>query len=168
MLRRTTVLATIAGLALTVAGCVAPRPGIGAPPPSSAPPPWAVAMLDQVNAQRAGAGAPPLVWCGALGRAAQAHSEDQASHGVMSHTGSDGSTLADRAYRAGYLGWTALGENVAMGYATVDAAMSAWMGSPPHRANILDARFAHFGAGLARSAPAQPYWTQDLGRSGSC
>jgi uncharacterized protein YkwD len=129
---------------------------------------WQSAMLDQVNAHRAAAGAAPLSWCPTVAVAAQGHSADQAAHQVVSHTGSDGSTSSVRFTRAGYLGWTRTGENVAGGYGSVDAVMAGWMGSSGHRTNILDARFTHFGAGLADSSAGTPYWTQGFGTGGSC
>jgi uncharacterized protein YkwD len=128
----------------------------------------ALAMLARVNAERAAVGAPPLVRCGALERAAVAHTADQAAHDQMSHVGSDGSTFVQRAERAGYHHWTALGENVAAGYPNVGAVMNGWMQSPGHRANILNRAYTHFGMGHAVSAGGTPYWTQDFGRSGTC
>ena len=61
-------------------------------------------------------GAAPLTFCANLMTAAQRHSEDQAAHSTMSHTGSNGSTMVQRAEAAGYRGWTSLAENVAAGY----------------------------------------------------
>jgi uncharacterized protein YkwD len=166
VIRRSLLMTVIAALALTAGACTAPGP---APPPTpSAPGPWAATMLAQVNAQRGAVGMSPLGWCGSLTRAAQAHSDDQAAHNMMSHGGSDGSTFVDRATRAGYVGWTALAENVAYGYPSVDAVMAAWMGSSGHRANILNPAYTGFGAGLAYGTDGNPYWTQEFGRSGTC
>jgi len=125
-------------------------------------------MLASVNAQRAQAGVGALSLCGTLTTAAQRHSEDQAAHNSMTHTGSDGSTLGTRAGRAGYNGWTALGENVAYGYTGVDSVMTGWMNSSGHRANILSSTYTHVGFGRATSGSGTEYWTQDFGRSGAC
>lgn len=125
-------------------------------------------MLASVNAQRAAVGAAPLRSCGTLDVAAQRHSEDQASRATMSHTGSDGSDIGARAGRAGYLGWNALGENVAYGYASVSSVMDGWMNSSGHRANIVSSTFTHVGFGRAQSASGTWYWTQDFGRGGTC
>lgn len=159
---------------LSLASC-APAPGGPAPDlpvsdggPAAATATWIDDMAAQLNARRAENGAGPLELCGTLVADAQAHTEDQAAHNTMSHTGSDGSNLADRANRAGYVGWSRLGENVAYGYGDVAAVMTGWMNSPGHRANILDARFGHVGVGLAYSSGGTPYWTQDFGASGSC
>jgi uncharacterized protein YkwD len=89
-----------------------------------------------------------------------------AAMGTMTHVGSDGSILADRLTRSGYLpgsGTWAIGENVARGYTSVSGVVSAWMASPSHRTNILNPKFVH--AGLGRSGS---YWTNDFGRGGTC
>lgn len=125
-------------------------------------------MLAAINAARAAAGAPPLAPCATLQAAAANHSADQAANSTMSHTGSDGSTMVQRAERAGYLGWTALAENVAAGYPDVASVMTGWMGSSGHRANILNGSYTHVGVGRAASGGGTLYWTQNLGRSGSC
>ncbi|MEU4780029.1 CAP domain-containing protein [Micromonospora sp. NPDC023633] len=114
-------------------------------------------VVDLVNAERAKAG------CGALGiddkltTAAQRHSQDQADHRNMSHTGSDGSDAGDRLDRVGYA-WRTYGENVAWNQQTPAAVMDAWMNSPGHRANILNCAFTEIGVGVASSNG--PYWTQ--------
>jgi uncharacterized protein YkwD len=134
----------------------------------AAGPSWVGSMLDSLNNLRAGAGAPPLTLCGSLERAAQGHSDDQAATDVMSHTGSDGSTLVTRAEAAGYVNWSTLGENVATGYGNVDDVMAAWMASSGHRANILNPSFVHVGLAESFSSGGVPYWTQDFGAGGSC
>jgi uncharacterized protein YkwD len=130
--------------------------------------PWVGNMLDALNADRANAGAPPLVLCNTLMNAAQGHSDDQAITNTMTHTGSDGSDIGSRADAAGYTGWTALGENVAMGYSTVDTVMTAWMNSTGHRANILNSSYRNVGLAESFAADGTPYWTQDFGVGGVC
>jgi uncharacterized protein YkwD len=125
-------------------------------------------LLGLVNAERAAAGMPPLQACAALDRAAEAHTADMAAHRRMSHTGSDGSSFVDRANRAGYRGWNALGENVAAGYSSVWTVIDAWMRSPGHRANILSRSYTHFGRGYVVAGNGTAYWTQDFGRGGTC
>jgi uncharacterized protein YkwD len=164
-------VALVALLALVAVACGAAPPATTAAPPAPAAATgatWQDAMLASVNAQRAAVGAAPLSRCGTLDRAAQDHSADQAATNTMTHDGSDGSTIGPRATRAGYVGWTALGENVAAGYTSVDAVMNGWMNSSGHRANILSTTYTHVGFGRADSATGRPYWTQDFGRSGTC
>jgi uncharacterized protein YkwD len=120
-------------------------------------------LLQRVNAVRASSGLAPLAWCGTLANAAAAHTHDMASHGFMGHIGSDGSDMATRANRHGYVRWTRITENVAAGPGSVDAVMATWMGSSGHRAHILDRGVHH--AGFARVGN---YWTQMFGANGTC
>jgi uncharacterized protein YkwD len=169
MARRTR--AVLGGALVTMTLACTPPAGVAGNPagaPADATSSWEVAMLSRINAERSAVGAPPLAACGTLRRAAQGHSLDQASHSTMTHTGSDGSTLRQRAERSGYLGWTSLGENVAYGYGSVDAVMNGWMGSSGHRANLLNASFTHVGVGQVAGGNGTPYWTQDFGRAGIC
>ena len=164
MPRRTRSFLVIASVAIAFAMTACTPVTRGGPIGQGIPDP----MLARVNAERAAVGAAPLTRCAALDRAAQAHTADQAAHDQMSHVGSDGSTFVDRAARAGYRSWTALGENVAYGYPNVASVMDGWMHSPGHRANILSGNYTHFGAGYAVSSSGSAYWTQDFGRSGTC
>jgi uncharacterized protein YkwD len=87
-----------------------------------------------------------------------------ASYAYLSHTGHDGSDPVSRMKDAGYtitpaIGWA---ENVARGYPTVDAVMTAFMGSPDHKANILNCSMKVIGVGVARSVAGELYWTQDF------
>lgn len=91
--------------------------------------------------------------------AAQAHSEDQARRGEMSHVGGDGSSVGVRVDRAGYP-WRSVAENVALGPSTPLEAMNAWMDSPGHRGNILSASNTQIGIGVAMGADGRLYWTQ--------
>lgn len=156
-----------------VVGACAPAPRT-APPPAAGPvavpagSTWQDQMLASINANRAAAGRAPLSRCASLDAAAQTHSADQAATNTMTHSGSDGSTIGVRANRAGYVGWTALGENVAAGYSSVDAVMTGWMNSSGHKANLLSPSYTHVGLGLVNSASGRPYWTQDFGATGRC
>jgi uncharacterized protein YkwD len=151
---------------------VSAAPTVSATPKASATPtatasPTAVAgsseatarVLALANAERTKAGCAALTLNPQLTTAAQKHSQDMAAHRSMSHTGSDGSSPGDRIKAAGYnaASW---GENVAYGYSTPDAVMTAWMTSPGHRANIVDCSFKDIGIGLAQPGS---YWTQDFG-----
>ena len=49
------------------------------------------------------------------------------------------------------------GENIAMGYASAEAVVKAWMNSEGHRKNILSANFTTLGVGYVASGN---YWTQ--------
>ncbi|MBL3666353.1 CAP domain-containing protein [Streptomyces sp. M2CJ-2] len=148
----------------------APEPTTAAPKPTTAAPSpaptggaeasGAVAeVVELVNAERGKAGCSPVKVNATLTEAAQNHSEDMAASRNMSHTGSDGSSPADRITRAGY-SWSTYGENVAYGYSTPEQVMAGWMSSPGHKENILNCAFEEIGVGLAQPGD---YWTQNFG-----
>lgn len=168
---RSTTRVTGARVLLAAVGMLLASSCVASPPtgtPAPGPGDWRTEMLASVNAVRSQSGAGPLAFCGTLGAAAQAHSEDQAAHGTMSHTGSDGSSPWVRIDRAGYRGWNAAAENVASGYPDVTSVMDGWMGSSGHRANILGPQYTHVGFGLAHSTDGRTFWTQDFGAGGTC
>ncbi|MGL5074229.1 MAG: CAP domain-containing protein [Waterburya sp.] len=119
-------------------------------------------ILDLVNQERAKVGADPLRINEQLDQAADLHTQDQANMDTMSHTGSNGSTMANRLQDAGYQYSTA-GENVASGYLDAEAVVAGWMGSEGHRANILNASFEDLGVGYGTSDDGTSYWTQNFG-----
>lgn len=121
----------------------------------------AAEVVRLANQERVTAGLPQLTAHPAATAAALAHSQDQAAHGRMSHTGSDGSNAGTRLSRAGF-DWRAWGENVAVGYRTPSDVVAAWMGSPGHRANVLNAAFTTIGIGVATDADGRAYWTMVL------
>ncbi len=135
---------------------VKPKPVPPKPPVPPSPP----INLDVVRARvvalhnqyRTAHGLLPLTVSSNLNNAAQAHSEDMATHGRLDHTGSDGSESGDRITRAGYA-WRLEGENIEWGSTSAAAAMSVWLNSPEHLANIRR-QFRNIGVG--RSGV---YWT---------
>lgn len=136
--------------------------GISLPPPAN---PLAGELLQLINDERAAAGLASLAVAPELMASAQGHSQGMATSGLVSHTGSDGSSPQDRMQQAGYA-WLRCGENIAVTQPTPREAVAFWMQSPPHRANILDPTFQELGVGVvADSATAhQFYWTLNLGR----
>ena len=110
----------------------------------------------------------PLTWSTQLTQAAAAHSQDMVTNNFFSHTGSSGSTLSTRVNATGY-SWSALGENIAAGYGTVNIVMDGWMDSDGHCANIMNPNFTQIGmACIVRGSQANAYsnyWTMDLAKS---
>jgi uncharacterized protein YkwD len=120
-------------------------------------------VLELTNERRAEQGCTPLRLDQRLQAAARGHSRDMARHGYFSHTGRDGSGPGQRLVAAGYRtdrGWA---ENIAAGYPSPAAVMAGWMGSPGHRANILNCGHRALGVGVARGSEGRLYWTQDFG-----
>jgi len=111
------------------------------------------------------AAAPPLILNAQLIRAAQVHSDEMARLRYLEHEGKDGSTPASRVASTGYK-WRLVGENVAAGEGSVDLAISDWLGSPHHCANIMDPRYKAMGIAFASNKDDQEYgvyWTQTFG-----
>jgi cysteine-rich secretory family protein len=121
-------------------------------------------VLDLVNLHRTAANLPPLSRATELDQSALEHSTDMAAGDFMSHIGSNGSTPQQRVTAAGYQ-WTATGENIAVGHTTAQWVVDAWMGSPGHRANILNPKFKEIGIAVIYRPGAcyDYYWTQDFG-----
>ena len=90
---------------------------------------------------------------------------NSAAAGKLAHEipGSHYPTLASRLKLVGYP-YRSSGENVAEGYTSGAAVMAAWMMSPPHRANILSAKYTETGVGMARSKSGRVYTAQVFGR----
>jgi uncharacterized protein YkwD len=135
-----------------------------------------LALLDEINrwrAQGATCGsarlepAPPMRWSALLHRAADQHVRDMASQrgGSIGHTGSNGSSVGQRAQAAGYR-WSAVGENVAAGRNTASATLAQWMASPGHCGNIMNPAFVDVAvAGLHLPGTTyNHYWVMVLGR----
>jgi uncharacterized protein YkwD len=114
------------------------------------------ATLCLVNRERAGQGEASLRPDAALACAAQNHSDDMAAGDYFEHIGPSGDTPVSRMRACGYnlnanLGYEA-GENIAWGtlwLATPRSIVAAWMASPGHRANILDAHYRDTGIGVS-------------------
>jgi uncharacterized protein YkwD len=124
------------------------------------------AMLEQVNAARRKAGAPPLHANPLLDKAAQKHAEDMLARGYFAHESPGGGTVRERAKEAGY-DWREIGENIAEGQLTVGDVMNGWMKSPGHRSNILNPGFSELGTGLVaakgKDGQHRVLWVQVFG-----
>ena len=124
-------------------------PGSSPPPPSPAPGPTdaeTVSFVQLMNAHRVSIGLSVLAWDPNVAAVATAHSQDMEDRDFFSHTNPDGESPGDRLTEAGvtYRAW---GENIAWGYATGSAVLSAWLASEGHRANIENSYFTHHGVG---------------------
>ena len=87
-----------------------------------------------------------------------------ASHGKLSHAGSDGSTHAERATRAGYR-WRVVGENIAAGQPNAEQVVAGWLKSAGHCANLMDPDFSEMGVAFAAAPQGGKgiYWAQMFG-----
>lgn len=115
-------------------------------------------VVDRTNAERRKAGLTPLTVDTTLMKLAREHSAHMARLNRLSHE-LEGKPFGKRMQASGYR-YSGAGENVAQGQRTPEAALASWMNSPGHKANILNAKFTHFGVGLATSQSGEPYYTQ--------
>jgi uncharacterized protein YkwD len=117
------------------------------------------ALLDQVNALRVGRGLTRLRLSPALSAAANAHSAEMARLGYFSHNSANGASFSTRIGRfyplRGFNSWT-VGENLVWGAPDIGAlrAFKLWLGSPPHRANLLSPRWREIGVSAMHSTSA--------------
>jgi uncharacterized protein YkwD len=130
-----------------------------------------------VNQERARGGELPLAFNTELAQAAEGHSAEMAGQDYFAHVAPNGETPLQRVQGTGYIpnaqvGYT-LGENIAWGtlsLATPNSIVAAWIASPAHLANILNAAYRDTAVGVAPAAPAslaegQPgaIYTQEFG-----
>jgi uncharacterized protein YkwD len=101
------------------------------------------AIVEQTNAQRARYGLPALEVDVDLMKGARKHAIWMARNRLLQH----GHGVA---------------ENIAMGYPTADSAMSGWMSSSGHRANILNRSYRRIGVAAYQSAGGTIYWCQQF------
>lgn len=146
-----------------------PAPGV--PPGDSAE--AEALLIVAINRERAAYGLPPYRHSPELSAAARAHSCDLAAHGMISHTSSDGRTLAQR-LAGSDPPWEWPSESIAAGTADPSTVVAWWMDEPPegwHRRNILDPDQREVGAGYCYAAEDptgnRHYWTADFSRRSS-
>jgi uncharacterized protein YkwD len=112
------------------------------------------ALLCTIDAERTARNLPVVHASSQLARAAQGHSDDMVIRQFFEHVTPGGSTLGDRVHATGYItgrrDWE-LGEAIAWAQQPLDtpaSLMRAWLGSPEHRAIILDRDFRDVGVGI--------------------
>ena len=117
------------------------------------------ALTCLTNNARVFHGLKPVVDNQALLAAAAAKDQDMAKCGY-GHTAC-GQQFQHEILAKGYTG-QCYGENIAMGQRSPHDVFVAWMNSPGHRANILNASYRDLGVAEA-AGPQGPLWTMELG-----
>jgi len=107
-------------------------------------------LANLINNARAEAGLAPLTVNPALTAAAQGHSIDMACHGLISHSGSDGSSPSQRIAAAGYAASRA--SEIIYGSGYPQTAFDWWMSDQVHRNEILNPSVTELGVGYAYAA----------------
>lgn len=111
-------------------------------------------ILELVNQQRAAAGLQPLTWDSHLEDCATVRAVEASQR--FGHTRPDGSQW----YTIDPVGMN--GENLAYGYKTAEAAVTAWMNSPTHAFNILYPDFKRCSIAIYKSGNVL-YYAQEFG-----
>lgn len=127
---------------------------------------WAAETFRLINEQRAAYGIPPYTWNDTLALAAQLHGEDCRAHNSWSHTGSDGSRVKDRLWRAGY---PAVGAAECFVYAaSPQQAVAWWMDEAPpddwHRRTLLSTWVTEVGVAVIPDGRGSYYFFADFGK----
>lgn len=127
-------------------------------------------MLELVNRVRTRRGHTSMKLEPRLMVAAKRHNLDIARYGLMQHTGTDCSQLADRVWDTGYT-WTKIAENLAGGNATAAATLRQWTSSQRHLMQMTlpgmtEAGIAYdYNPSPPRSGiPIKHFWTLILAR----
>ncbi|MEI6228635.1 MAG: CAP domain-containing protein [Candidatus Saccharibacteria bacterium] len=104
----------------------------------------AKSLLDQTNAERQKAAEPALKLNDELSRAAELKAKDMFANQYWAHNSPSGAQPWKWFGDVGY-NYNSAGENLAKNFVTTSATMTAWMNSPSHRANILNADYREVG-----------------------
>jgi uncharacterized protein YkwD len=119
------------------------------------------AVVCLINKQRAAHHLPALRESSLLDRSAQGWTNTMVATGVFTH----GADFGARISAVGFA-WRAAGENIATGFLTPRAVVSAWMGSIGHCQNILDPAYTNVGTGVVHRGVGVggrgATWTQDF------
>jgi uncharacterized protein YkwD len=119
------------------------------------------AVLCLINRKRAENNESPLKQSAELEQAAEGHCAELIADDYFAHVAPSGETPVDRIRDTGYIpspsvGYV-IGENLAWGtyqLSTPQSIVSAWIASPGHLANILEAQYTETGIGITPAVPS--------------
>ncbi len=118
-------------------------------------------LLGRLNALRIQNGESLLTSNAQLTAAAQRHSQDMAQTGIVSHTGSDGSTAPQRIAAAGYAGQHG-DEVIAGGQVTLDDVWNGWLSTRQDANVLLNSIYTDVGIAVV-NAGDKSYYTITVG-----
>jgi len=159
--RRTMLLFIVVAAGLVLAACPISNPG-GGGTVSQDILDMEERTLNLINWERTSRSLSALTMNTSLRTVARNHSQDMVNRGFFSHTNPDGDDPFDRMADAG-ITYSSAAENIAwnQGYADpVQTAVTGWMGSSGHAANILTSGFTKTGVGIAVTGGGKYYFTQ--------
>ena len=106
-------------------------------------------LMAKINAERTQRLIPALSTNSKLTNAAGSKAQDMIQRSYFAHVDPDGNYVWPRIEAAGYKPYSTLGENLAMDFTSASGVVEAWMNSPTHRANIVNANFEDQGLATA-------------------
>lgn len=119
-------------------------------------------MLQAVNEQRTAAGLPPVKLDPTVTEISRTRSNDMAARNYFSHTSPDGQQflgmLSDLKVRYKFAGEILARNNYPEAEAS-SVAINSYLGSPAHKAIMVDSRFTSIGIGHATGADGMQYYT---------
>jgi uncharacterized protein YkwD len=153
--KRTAAIVLMVIVALGLAACAPPAPSGGGPGDA-----FTSSLLQSLNADRTHNGLPALSWNATLANSANSWAHQMANAGSLYHQ-----NLSALIYSPTYAGFHALGENILVGPGSMSAPSleTAWMNSPPHRANITSGGFNVVGIGYYRGPDGRIWAAQEFG-----
>lgn len=104
-----------------------------------------IQLTNQIRQQQ---GLPILSVDEQLNISAEAKAENMAVNGYFSHVDKNGIRMGYWIISSGY-NYLRAGENLAKGFTNVEDLMTAWINSPTHYANLVNANYREIGIGIA-------------------
>lgn len=120
---------------------------------------WSQEVIRLINIERQKNKLPAFTYDAPLTQIAVIKAQDMVNRGYFDHVSPyygapwDLATLFDYTY-------TSFGENIGRNIPSPEAAVKAWMASPPHRENIMKANFTNTGVAVAKNGEGKYYWVQ--------
>jgi uncharacterized protein YkwD len=106
-------------------------------------------ILSLTNDERRKAGIPELIMSEDLNEVAQLHAVDMTTRNYFNHVNPEGEVPWDRMSKYGLL-FSEAGENIAFQLSSTNA-VTGWMGSPAHKAGMLDPKYTKIGIGVSKT-----------------
>jgi uncharacterized protein YkwD len=119
-------------------------------------------VVSLVNEQRQEAGLSDLTPDAGLMHAAQYKCDDMVNNSYYAHESPTYGAPIKLYALFNITGFHFWGENIAVGQTSPSQVMEAWMASPEHKANILDADYTRIGVGFTRGGAYKTYWAQEF------
>ena len=112
-------------------------------------------ILSLLNEHRGSVGLAVLEIINVISKEAEGHTDYMIQDGKPSHD-----NFPDRyKYLVEKASATKVGENVAYGYSTAQAVVTAWIKSSGHRQNLENTDYTHFGISTKQNAEGRNYFT---------